>query len=290
MTFPSRTTQDRYRNVIPASHASAVLGGLPAATPLRNGANTKKDPMQRILIVEDEQAIRQVLAFILRPVGYEISEAGDAGLAMDEVTRAPPHLVLLDRQLPDMDGLRLLKIWRADEVTARLPVIIVSARVSEADRVAGLQAGADDYIGKPFSRDELLARVQSVLRRANANGVPEIREVAGLVLDVRSLRVTANNQQVSLGPIEFRMLNLFMSQPDRVLSRDQIVSRVWRSNAWVDQRTVDVHIRRLRTALTPTGHQNLIQTVRGVGYRLSVPTPPAMSHIPGRNGGDSPLP
>lgn len=239
--------------------------------------------MQRILIVEDERPIRQVLAFILQPAGYEITEAADAVSAMEEVSRAPPHLVLLDRQLPDMDGLRLLKLWRADDVVANLPVIIVSARVSEADRVAGLRAGADDYISKPFSRDELLARVQSVLRRANANGVPEIRELEGLVLDVRSLRVTAHNQAVPLGPIEFRMLNLFMSQPDRVLSREQIVSRVWRNNSYVDQRTVDVHIRRLRSALEPTGHQHLIQTVRGVGYRLSAPAPAAIAPLAPRD-------
>lgn len=244
--------------------------------------------MQRILIVEDEQAIRQVLVFILRPAGYEISEAPDAASAIELVNRTPPHLVLLDRQLPDMDGLRVLKEWRSGDVTTRLPVIIVSARVSEADRVAGLRAGADDYISKPFSRDELLARVQALLRRANANGVPEIRELAGLALDVRSLRVTANNRPVSLGPIEFRMLNLFMSQPDRVLGRDQIVSRVWRSNAYVDQRTVDVHIRRLRAALAPTGHHHLIQTVRGVGYRLSAPTPPAMACVPARYRSDIP--
>lgn len=228
--------------------------------------------MQRILIVEDERAIRQLLTFILRPAGFETIEAGDAMTAIDEVSRAPPELVLLDRQLPDMDGLRVLKLWRADEATARMPVIIVSARVTEPDRVTGLRAGADDYIIKPFSRDELLARVQAVLRRAAAtvSGVPEVREIAGLALDVRSLRVTVNERPLALGPIEFRLLNLFMSQADRALSREQIVSRVWRNNAYVDERTVDVHVRRLRASLEPTGHDRLIQTVRGVGYRFAL--------------------
>jgi two-component system phosphate regulon response regulator PhoB len=227
--------------------------------------------MRRILIVEDERAIRQLLAFVLKPAGYEIIEAADAVSAMDSVSRSAPDLVLLDWQLPDMDGLRLLKFWRADEATTRLPVIMVSARISEADRVAGLRAGADDYVIKPFSRDELLARMQSVLRRAAASqaGVPEIREYGGLAIDVRSLRVTANQRSLQLGPIEFRLLNLFMSQPDRALSREQIVNRVWRTNAYVDERTVDVHIRRLRSALEPTGHHEFIQTVRGVGYRFA---------------------
>lgn len=227
--------------------------------------------MQRILIVEDERAIRQLLGFILRPAGFEIAEAASAMAGMDEVSRALPQLVLLDRQLPDMDGLRLLKMWRADETTAGLPVIMVSARVTEADRVAGLRAGADDYIVKPFSRDELLARVQAVLRRAAAvqTGVPEIREIAGLALDVRSLRVTVNSRPLSLGPIEFRLLNLFMSQPERALTREQIVGKVWRNNTYVDERTVDVHIRRLRAVLEPTGHDRLVQTVRGVGYRFA---------------------
>jgi two-component system, OmpR family, phosphate regulon response regulator PhoB len=229
--------------------------------------------MQRILIVEDEHAIRQLLQFILRPAGFETIEAGDAMTALYEVSSRPPGLVLLDRQLPDMDGMRLLRLWRTDEATAQLPVIMVSARITEADRVAGLRAGADDYITKPFSRDELLARIQSVLRRTtggNTSGVPEIREIAGLALDVRSLRVMVNQKPLPLGPIEFRLLNLFMSQPERALSRKQIVDRVWRSNTYVDERTVDVHIRRLRAVLEPSSHDHLIQTVRGVGYRFTV--------------------
>jgi two-component system phosphate regulon response regulator PhoB len=163
-----------------------------------------------------------------------------------------------------------------------MPVIMVSARVTEADRVAGLRAGADDYIVKPFARDELLARVHAVLRRAAASpaGVPEVREYQGLALDVRSLRVSAGRKALTLGPIEFRLLNLFMSQPERAMTRAQIVDRVWRNNAYVDERTVDVHIRRLRCALEPTGHDRLIQTVRGVGYRFTAEGPPPGS-VPG---------
>jgi two-component system phosphate regulon response regulator PhoB len=227
--------------------------------------------MPRVLIVEDERAIRQLLAFILRPAGYDVIEAPDAMSAIDEAGRSCPDLALLDWQLPDMDGLRLLKLWRADEGTCRMPVIMVSARIAEADRVTGLRAGADDYITKPFSRDELLARVQAVLRRSSRDrhSAPEIREIAGLALDVRSLRVTANEKPVALGPIEFRLLNLFMSQQDRAMTRAQIVDKVWRSDTYVDERTVDVHVRRLRAALEPSGHDRLIQTVRGVGYRFS---------------------
>jgi two-component system phosphate regulon response regulator PhoB len=227
--------------------------------------------MERILIVEDEKAIRQMLAFMLRPAGYQVVEAPDAVSAIDEVVRALPALVLLDWQLPDMDGLRLLKLWRADEATATVPVIMVSARITEADRIAGLRAGADDYVTKPFSRDELLARVQALLRRSgrSAAGVPELREYQGLSLNLRSLRVSVGKRVLPLGPIEFRLLNLFMSQPERALTRAQIVDRVWRSNTYVDERTVDVHVRRLRAALEPSGHDRFIQTVRGIGYRFS---------------------
>lgn len=246
--------------------------------------------MNRILIVEDERAIRQLLVFTLNAAGYEAAEAADAITAMDETNRNLPSLVLLDRALPDMDGIRLLRFWRADETTAALPVIMVSARVTEVDRVAALRAGADDYISKPFSRDELLARVQALLRRATVSNarLPESRHFRGLVLDVRSLRVTANDRVVPLGPIEFRLLNLFLTHPDRALSRAQIVDRVWRSDVHVDERTVDVHVRRLRQALQPTGHDRLVQTVRGVGYRFGEPATGAsqgtLVAVPGRAG------
>ena len=229
-------------------------------------------PARKILIVEDHKPLRSLLSFLLSSAGYETFETADAMSALDEATRQQPDLVLLDWQLPDMDGIKLLRLWRAEEVTARIPVIMVSGKADEVDRVAGLKAGADDYVTKPFGRDELLARVQAVLRRSGATGETanhDVRRFEGLSLDVRSLRVTAGEKPVPLGPIEFKMLNLFMTQPERVLSRSQIVDRVWRINAHVDERTVDVHVRRLRMALKTVGHEDCVQTVRGVGYRLS---------------------
>ena len=225
----------------------------------------------RILIVEDHKPLRGLLAFLLSSAGYETLETADAMSALDEASRQQPDLVLLDWDLPDMDGITLLRHWRADAATAQIAVIMVSGKADEVDRVAGLNAGADDYVTKPFGRDELLARVQAVLRRVGGPREPdqEMRRFEELSLDIRSLRVSAADQPVHLGPIEFKMLNLFMTHPERVLTRSQIVDRVWRSNAHVDERTVDVHVRRLRLALEPTGLDRCIQTVRGVGYRLS---------------------
>jgi two-component system phosphate regulon response regulator PhoB len=247
------------------------MRGLQIAT-AKSGLEASHD-MSRILIVEDERAIRQLLAFTLNAAGHDTVEAADAMSAMDEANRALPDLALLDWALPDMEGLRLLRFWRSDESTAALPVIMVSARATEPDRVTALRAGADDYISKPFGRDELLARIQAVLRRTNVTRPTpiEARQFGGLALDVRSLRVTAHGKPLSLGPIEFRLLNLFLTQPDRALSRAQIVDRVWRSNVYVDERTVDVHVRRLRQALQVSGHDRLVQTVRGVGYRFGEP-------------------
>lgn len=226
---------------------------------------------KRILIVEDQKPIRSLMSFLLTNAGYETFETPDAMTALDEASRNPPDLVLLDWRLPDLDGLKLLRMWRADESTAEMPVIMISAQAEEADRVAGLRAGADDYIRKPFSRDELLARVQAVLRRAGVARAAgdDLREVAGITLDLRNLRVMAGDRPVHLGPIEFKMLNLFMTLPERPLTRAQIVDKVWRVNTYVDERTVDVHIRRLRQALEQSGHDRCIQTVRGVGYRFS---------------------
>ena len=225
----------------------------------------------KVLIVEDERAVRQMLSFVLSKAGFETFEAPDAMSAMDEAARCKPDIAILDWRLPDMEGVKLLKVWRADEATARLPVIMLSARADESDRVAGLKAGADDYIVKPFGRDELVARVQALLRRAGAADLParEAREFAGLRMDLRGLRVTAHERPVSLGPMEFKLLNVFMSNVGRVLTRSQIVDRVWPPNAYVDARTVDVHIRRLRSTLQASGHHILVQTVRGVGYRFA---------------------
>jgi two-component system phosphate regulon response regulator PhoB len=242
-----------------------------------NGAGAGRvggeDVNSKVLIVEDERAVRQMLSFVLSKAGFETFEAPDAMSAMDEAARSRPDIAILDWRLPDMEGVKLLKVWRADEATARLPVIMLSARADESDRVAGLKAGADDYIVKPFGRDELVARVHALLRRAASGDMParEAREFAGLRMDLRGLRLTAHDQPVSLGPMEFKLLNVFMSNVGRVLTRSQIVDRVWPSNAYVDARTVDVHIRRLRSTLQPSGHHILVQTVRGVGYRFAGP-------------------
>jgi two-component system phosphate regulon response regulator PhoB len=227
--------------------------------------------VRKILIVEDHKPLRSLLSFLLSNAGYETFETADAMSALDEAARQKPDLVLLDWQLPDMDGIKLLRLWRAEDATSQIPVIMVSGKTDEVDRVAGLRAGADDYVTKPFGRDELLARVQAVLRRTGGvrDTDQDVRRFAGLSLDVRSLRVTAAEKPVHLGPIEFKMLNLFMTHPERVLSRSQIVDRVWRINAHVDERTVDVHVSRLRLALKDSGHDECVQTVRGVGYRLS---------------------
>jgi two-component system phosphate regulon response regulator PhoB len=242
-----------------------------------------------VLIVEDHKPLRSLLSFLLTNAGYQTCETADAASALDEAQRQLPDLVLLDWQLPDMDGVRLLQHWRADALTAQVPVIMMSGQAREGDRVTGLRAGADDYLVKPFGKDELLARVQAVLRRAGATreAEPDQRQFAGIAIDTRSLRVTAAGKPVHLGPIEFRLLNLFIANPERVLSRAQIVDRVWRINAHVDERTVDVHIRRLRRALSGTGQEDLVQTVRGVGYRLSRTPQPTAGPPPGR-GPDQP--
>lgn len=233
--------------------------------------------MKTVLIVEDDKAIRSLLSFLLTSEGYETLEAADAISAIDLAARHEPDIAVLDWQLPDMDGLKLLRYWRADESSTDMAVIMLSGKAEANDRVAGLKAGADDYVAKPFGREELLARVQAVLRRTGATaGDAEdaaLKRFDGLQLDLRSLRVMANEEPVHLGPIEFKLLNLFMSQPDRALTRQQIVDKVWRVNSYVDERTVDVHIRRLRKALTRSGYDRLIETVRGIGYRFAEPQP-----------------
>lgn len=277
------TSTGGHEIVTPAQHCFHSVGRRPNL-PQNDKSNSRPREVsvsRRILIVEDHKPLRSMLSFLLNQAGYETIETGDAMAALDETSRQHPDLVLLDWQLPDMDGLRLLRRWRADESTVSLPVIMVTARSEETDRVAGLKAGADDYIVKPFGREELLARVEAVLRRSGSTRDvdQEIREFNGLAIDMRSLRVSAGNKTIHLGSIEFKLLNLFLMHPERVLTRAQIVDRVWRINAHVDERTVDVHVRRLRMALAESGFDDYIQTVRGVGYRLSrqpaVTAPPA---------------
>ncbi|MBV6422476.1 MAG: Phosphate regulon transcriptional regulatory protein PhoB [Steroidobacteraceae bacterium] len=224
---------------------------------------------RQILIVEDERPIREMIAYGLRRAGFDVREAEDCRTARTEIANRAPDLLVLDWMLPDMSGLELARQLKRDKDTRELPIILLTARAEESDKVAGLDAGADDYLTKPFSPRELVARIHAVLRRSEPAGGEERIEFEGLVLDRGSHRVTAGDRTVSLGPTEFRMLEFFMTHPERVYSRDQLLDRIWGGNVYVDERTIDVHIRRLRKALEEHGCDRLVQTVRGAGYRFS---------------------
>ena len=227
--------------------------------------------MPNILVVEDEPAILELLKINLVDAGYEVREAGDAETANALLKEALPDLVLLDWMLPGQSGLAFAKQLRADPRTKELPVIMVTARTDEADRVAGLEAWVDDYVTKPFSPRELKARIKSVLRRRAPESAQETLSVGGLALDPLTHRVTANGRPVSIGPTEFRLLRFLLARPERVHSRAQLLDQVWGDHVYIEERTVDVHVRRLRLALEPFGLANLVQTVRGSGYRLAAP-------------------
>ncbi len=225
--------------------------------------------MKRILVVEDEQAIREMVGFALKKAGLYFEEAADAEQALLAVASNPPDLVLLDWMLPGMSGIDLARRLRREDVTAKVPIIMLTARVEENDRVHGLEVGADDYITKPFSPRELIARINAVLRRSQAASAEEPIEFDGLSLDPVGHRVQINGERLNLAPTEFRLLHFFMSNPDRVYSREQLLDHVWGRGVFVEERTVDVHIRRLRKALAGRGYDRFIQTVRGAGYRFS---------------------
>ncbi len=224
---------------------------------------------KRILIVEDEQPIREMIGFALGSMGYEIDEAGDSRQAQTAIANQRPDLILLDWMLPGVSGIDLARRLKKEELTREIPIIMLTARAEEEDKVHGLESGADDYITKPFSPRELVARIKAVLRRGGPAGEDEMLSANGLNLDTASHRVTSNGANVEIGPTEYRLLEFFMSHPERVYSRSQLLDRVWGSNVYVEERTVDVHIRRLRKALEPYGHEGMIQTVRGAGYRFS---------------------
>ena len=230
--------------------------------------------MTRILVVEDEPAIAELLAINLRHAGYEVALAADAVQAQAAVDRALPDLVLLDWMLPGQSGLALARLWRGDARTRPLPIIMLTARAEEADKLAGLDGGVDDYVTKPFSPKELLARVRAVLRRKAPQALDEAVELGGLLLDPATRRVSATVEgQVRLakiGPTEFRLLHFLMTHPERVHSRGQLLDRVWGDHVFIEERTVDVHIKRLREALLPLQCAHLVETVRGAGYRISV--------------------
>jgi two-component system phosphate regulon response regulator PhoB len=222
-----------------------------------------------ILIVEDEPSIREMVRFALERAEFRVAEAGDAQAARLQIADAHPDLVLMDWMLPGVSGVELARELKAAALTKDIPIIMVTARTEEEDRVRGLNIGCDDYVSKPFSFPELIARIKAVLRRTLPGGESEKLAVAGIEVDGASQRVTAKGAAVHLGPTEYRLLHFFVSHPDRVYTREQVLDRVWGRNVYVEERTVDVHIRRLRKALEPFGCDGLIQTVRGTGYRFS---------------------
>jgi two-component system phosphate regulon response regulator PhoB len=224
--------------------------------------------MARILIVDDEPDIREVIRFALEAAGFETQEAADAGAAYEMIQRDPPDLLLLDWMLPGRSGLDLAKQLKGDPNTEDLPIIMVTARTEERDLIKGLGGGADDYITKPFSPRELIARLKALLRRVGQQAENKLN-VLGLQLDPNSHRVSLQGKELSVTPIEFRLLHFFMTHPERVFTRQQLLDQVWGNGAYVEERTVDVHIRRLRKILEASEHDKLIQTVRGAGYRFS---------------------
>lgn len=224
---------------------------------------------KQILVVEDERAIREMIAFGLRRAGFEVREAEDVRSARTQLADRRPDLILVDWMLPDMSGLELTRQLKRDRETRELPIIMLTARAEEGDKVAGLEGGADDYVVKPFSPRELVARIQAVLRRSAPAAEGERIEFDGLQLDQAGHRVAARDKTVPLGPTEYRMLEFFMTHPERVYSREQLLDRIWGGNVYVEERTIDVHIRRLRKALEPFGYDWMVQTVRGAGYRFS---------------------
>lgn len=223
----------------------------------------------KILIVDDEAAIRQMVCLALSQGGYGCIEAADANDAQTKIISETPDLILLDWMLPGLSGLDYARRLRREKLTQNIPIIMLTARTEEEDKVRGFDSGSDDYMTKPFSTRELLARVKALLRRTTPHAAEVVVEIDGLQLDPATHRVTAEGRNLMLGPTEFRLLHFFMTHPERVHSRERLLNGVWGDNVYVEERTVDVHIRRLRKVLSPTGHDHLIQTVRGAGYRLS---------------------
>ena len=222
-----------------------------------------------ILLVEDEPGIQELLKLNLGQAGHQVTATDDAEGALQFLKTTLPDVILLDWMLPGMSGIDLCRRLRADKRYQPVPIIMLTARGEEQDRVAGLDTGADDYITKPFSPRELVSRIRAVLRRRAPQMTEEPVETGGLRLDPASHRVTGNGRPLELGPTEFRLLHFFMTHPERVYSRSQLLDQVWGDDVFVEERTVDVHIRRLRLALEVSGHDGLVQTVRGAGYRFS---------------------
>jgi two-component system phosphate regulon response regulator PhoB len=225
--------------------------------------------MSQILVVEDESAIAELISLNLRHAGYEVTIAANAEQAQAAVDGVLPDLVLLDWMLPGQSGLALARRWRAETRTRELPVIMLTARTDEGDKISGLDAGADDYLTKPFSTNELMARIRAVLRRKAPEALDSAVEAGALRLDPSTRRVTRGDIELKLGPTEFRLLHFLMAHPERVHSRAQLLDRVWGDHVFIEERTVDVHVKRLREALARGGCAHMIETVRGAGYRLT---------------------
>lgn len=222
-----------------------------------------------ILIVDDESGIRQMLGFAIASDGYSSTEAGDAQAALTAIQQNPPDLILLDWMLPGLSGVDLARRLKMDPKTNQIPIIMLTAKAEETEKIRGLDSGADDYVTKPFSTRELLARIRSVLRRADAVEPAANLELDGLRIDGQSYRVTLHGRQLNLSRTEFRLLQFFMTHPERVFTRAQLLDSVWGDNRFIEERTVDVHIRRLRKLLGAGDFDRHVQTVRGVGYRFS---------------------
>ena len=223
---------------------------------------------KKILVVEDEQAIREMIGFALRREGYEFLEAASVSEAEQLITSQRPDVMLVDWMLPGTSGVDFIRHIRQDEYMQDVPAIMLTARTEEDDKITGLDAVADDYISKPFSPRELMARIRVALRRTGKTE-SQILETGELKLDVDSHRVSFKGEPIELGPTEYKLLYFFMEHPDRVYSRAQLLDYVWGHNAYVEERTIDVHVLRLRKALTPSGCDKMLQTVRGAGYRFS---------------------
>jgi two-component system phosphate regulon response regulator PhoB len=226
-----------------------------------------------VLIVEDEAAIAELLAINIRHAGMTVRVAYDAEQARREVDQQLPKLVLLDWMLPGQSGVQLARQWRNDERTRELPIIMLTARAAEDDRVAGLDAGADDYLTKPFSTKELMARVRAVLRRRAPETLDKPIDAAGILLDPATRRVTSKGLEIKLSPTEFKLLHFLMAHPERVHKRTQVLDRVWGDHVFIEERTVDVHVKRLREALRHAGVESVVETVRGAGYRFNAKAP-----------------
>lgn len=220
-----------------------------------------------VLVIEDEPEIQQLIAGNLQQAGYHAMRAASVSEAESLMSERLPNLILLDWMLPQTLGMTFARRLRGNPRTMNIPIIMLTGRAQESDKVSALEAGIDDYVVKPFSPRELLARIKAVMRRCVPQCTDNAIEIAGLMLDPVAHRVTCNSEDISVGDIEFRMLHFFMTHPERIYSRAQLLDEVWGDHVFVEERTVDVHIRRLRQALAPTGHERLVETVRGMGYR-----------------------